>query len=280
MTANPNSKWNKLKERLITRWSQADFPGSKPRIQAGLILTDISKYLVLPVVLTITYNSCVKACAPVRSARVQVQVSRDSIVALSSKSQIIDFKRLGTLTGTFGQFAPGTVVKVRLQNSVETFQTAPVHAQVIDNGIGRELLGGVLLGDAVPDSTFERINITFRYVRDPRRQGVAVGLQARAMDLDGSLGLPAEQKEAFFTRSILTSAQGASGSRGDSGTGDFKETLFRALASGLIHEFGDASKVENSRAHVLVLRPGTEFLVELTDFFPGRAPGRSPGGTQ
>jgi hypothetical protein len=134
-------------------------------------------------------------------------------------------------------------------------------------------MGGTLIGDAISEANFERINITFRYVRDPNRENVAVPITARAIGLDGTLGLGANKKEGFFARAAIGSAnqtsQDIQSRKADSS--DFKQVLFRALAAGLVKEFGSESQVANNRAQVLTLNPSTVFFAELTDFFPGNS---------
>ena len=95
-------------------------------------------------------------------------------------------------------------------------------------------------------------------------------ISARALGLDGTLGLVAQKKEGFFTRSVVGSGHSAvQNAQGGGGSSDFKEILFKALTAGLVQEFGSASQVEKNRAQVLTLAPNSEFFVELTDFFPG-----------
>ena len=166
--------------------------------------------------------------------------------------------------------APGTLVRLKLQNVVETYSTAPVHAQIVDAGLGQVLMGGSLIGDATPDNTFERITINFRFARDPSREGLAFSIAARALSLDGTLGLVATKKEGFITRSVLGSAGTSTQELSPRNTStELKDILLRALTSGLFQEMGNENKVEQARAQVLSLTPGTEFFAELTDFFPG-----------
>jgi hypothetical protein len=90
------------------------------------------------------------------------------------------------------------------------------------------------------------------------------------LSLDGTLGIVANKKEGFVTRSALGSANTATQQiQGSATSPDFKDILFRALTAGLVQEFGSATKVEENRAQVLTLAPETEFFAELTDFFPG-----------
>jgi hypothetical protein len=201
------------------------------------------------------------------------QVSRELDRNDTSKSQIIDFRTRGTSSTIKGaaKRSPGTLVRVKLLNVVETYSNAPVHAQIVDSGLGPNLMGGTLIGDAVSDSSYERISISFRYARDPYREAIALPISARALSLDGTLGIEAQKKEGFFTRSAIGSAgtatQGLQTGNGDSN--DLRQVLFKALTAGLVQEFGSSAQVEKNRSQVLTLSPGQEFFAELTDFFPG-----------
>jgi hypothetical protein len=217
------------------------------------------------------YNSLQSPKRPPQSKQsLQQNQSRNA----ESKSQIIDFgshaKGGGGSIAGVPRRSPGTLIRLKLQNVVETYSTAPVHAQIVDAGLGSGLMGGSLIGDATPDSTFERITINFRFVRDPSREGVAYSIAARALSLDGTLGLVANKKEGFVTRSVLGSANNSSQDlQGKSASPDLKDILLRALTSGLFQEFGSSSQVERNRAQVLTLQPSTDFFAELTDYFPG-----------
>lgn len=266
---NPNSPMNKLKSNLLSRWSAEDYPGAQPRFQLVLFGKDIAIFLLLPIFAIIVFKSC-EGAGPTRKRPAPASTANRSYSGGDGgKSQIIDFKVKGQSGGYFGisKRSPGTVVKVRLLNVVETYASSPVHAQIVDAGLGNGLIGGTVIGDAVGDSNVERINITFHHVRDPNRSGFAIPIAARALSVDGTYGLIASKKEGFFARSALGSAQPGQLPGGDNS--DFKQVLFRALTAGLMQEFGSAAQVERNRAHVLVLQPNTEFLVELTDYFPG-----------
>jgi hypothetical protein len=271
---NPNSPIKRLKSHLRMRWSLEDYPGAEPRFQMILFAKDIAIFILLPVVSVITFKAC-QIGLPTRQHTSQQQSPMNSANFDTGKSQIIDFrsrKGLSPLAG-IAKRAPGSLIKLRLLNVVETYSTAPLHAQIVDIGLGQRLLGGSFIGDATPDSNFERINITFNYVRDPNREGVAVPVVARALSLDGTLGLVAAKKEGFFTRSVLGSAGSASQATASqtTDTSDFKLVLFKALTAGLMKEFAGESQVARNRSQVLTLSPGAEFFAELTDFFPGNS---------
>lgn len=271
---NPNSPISRLKKGLLTRWSAEDHPGAEPRFQITLFAKDVGIFVLLPALAILLFKSLENiATAPRRIA----PIPRDYGEASRSgdiQSQIIDFQ--GGVRGSSGvsgsKRSPGSLVRVRLLNMVETFSNVPVHAQIVDGGLGRTLIGGTLIGDAVSDTNFDRINITFKYAKDPNREGIATPISARALALDGTLGLIAKKREGFFARSAIGSASSTNQDlqgRGGSDTGDLKQVLLKALTAGLFQEFGSETQVEKNRAQVLTLAPGNEFFAELTDFFPG-----------
>lgn len=269
---NPNSPLNRTKRTLVERWSGEDYPGAEPRFQLRLFAKDVAVFVLFPTVVLLVAQS-VQGGKDAKKRPV-VALKRELGRGEENHSQIIEFDRSakgGKGTGnSFGvqKKAPGTLVKIRLLNVVETYSTAPVHAQIIDRGLGSTLVGGVLIGDANPDSTYERINMIFRFVRDPSRDNIAIPISARALSLDGTLGLSATKKEGFFARSAFASAASAQDTRGGSTT-DLKEILVRALTIGLTQEAGSVAQVERNRSQVLTLQPKSEFFAELTDFFPG-----------
>lgn len=269
---NPNSPFERLKRNLKIRWSAEDYPGAEPRFQLQLLAKDLGIFVLLPLLAVFIYRSATIEKTPQRKFP---KYSNQTNQTGAPSSQIIDFGSPNSGTSGnagfgYGKKSPGSLVRVRLLNVVETYSTAPVHVQVVDRGLGERLLGGTLIGDATPDPNFERINITFRFARDPNRDSIAAQISARALSLDGTLGLEAKKKEGFVTRSAIGSAYNSSQSIKVSETNaDFKEILFRALTSGLIQEFGSSAQVEKNRSQVLSLSPSTEFFAELTDFFPG-----------
>jgi len=276
---NPNSATNRIKRNLFDRWSVEDYPGADPRFQVGLFVKDIAAFILFPVVVLVIAKSCENASSSTtKKSSTAQQTKRDQARGDIGKSQIIDFVSKGKGSGGtssigfgFSRRSPGSLVKVKLMNVVETYSTAPVHAQIVDSGLGQNLMGGTLIGDANPDPAFERISITFKYARDPNRDNVAAPLSARALSLDGTLGLNATKKEGFLARAAFGSAtQTAQEGQGKLGSDvDFKSVLFRALTAGLVQEFGSGAQVEKNRSQVLTLQPSTVFFAELTDFFPG-----------
>lgn len=269
---NPNSPLNRTKRSLLERWSAEDYPGAEPRFQIRLFAKDVAVFVVFPTVILLLAESF-QGGVGAKKRPIPV-VRRDLGRGEENRSQIIEFdpkKTDGKSSGnTFGvqRKSPGTLVKLRLLNVVETYSTAPVHAQIIDRGLGAGLVGSVLIGDANPDPTYERINMTFRFVRNPSRDNVAIPISARALSLDGTLGLNAIKKEGFFARSAFSSAAAAQAANGGN-TSDLKEILIRALTVGLAQEGGNLAQVERNRSQVLTLQPTSEFFAELVDYFPG-----------
>ena len=144
-----------------------------------------------------------------------------------------------------------------------------MHAEIIDSSLGQNLIGATIVGTATPESAYNRINIAFTYVRDSN--SLAIPIKAHALSLDGTLGLNAQKKEGFFARAALDSSNSASqGSQNKIGDQGLDGMIARALASGLLQEFGSASQIARNHAQLLTLRPMTEFYVELTDYFPSQ----------
>lgn len=271
---NPNSPISRLKSALQLRWYDGDYPGGEKRFQPRLILKDIGIFVGLPAAALFIANSCERIMSVPKKGKV-AQSSQNTKTSEVSKSQIIRFVT-NSSPGTGGspgapKRSPGTLVRVKLLNSVETYATAPVHAQIADDSLGIQLKGGTLIGDASPDSNYNRISITFKYARDPNRAGSAFSLSARALSLDGTLGLDAGKKEGFVARAGIGSAANMS-QEGKPGNGaDLQSLLLKALTAGLFQELGSESQIAKNRSQVLTLTPGSEFFAELTDFFTGSA---------
>lgn len=269
---NPNSPWARLKRRLNLRWASEDYPGAEPRFQITLFAKDIAIFILVPILSVVLFKSCeVAMTGQNRKPTFQRSAITNDQLQGGSRSQIIDFK-IGPTGGAGGvaKSAPGTLVKVRLLNVVETYSNAPVHVQIVDTGLGQKYFGSTIIGDAVSNTNYNRIDMTFRYVRDKFSPNVAFSISARALSLDGTLGVEARKKEGFFARSALSSTGTATQDlqNGNEGS-DLKNIIARALTAGLLQEFGSDSQVERNRAQVLTLRPPAEFFVELTDYFPG-----------
>lgn len=268
---NTNSPIAKLKKFLNARWEREDYPGSKPRFQLGLFAKDAAIHVLPVIVIVFLLESCQSAFSGPKKNTSQRSENAPSDFQ-ETHSQIIDFRvatRNSPLSG-IAKRSPGTLVKVRLLNVVETYSSAPVHAQIVDAGLGRNLVGSTIIGDATSDSNFDRIEINFRFVRDQRSPGVAIPITARALSMDGTLGVAARKKEGFFARAALgSSGSAAQDTQGKIEGSDLKTMIAKALTAGLLQEYGNESQIAKNRAQVLSLQPASEFYVELTDYFPG-----------
>ncbi|MGE0632373.1 MAG: hypothetical protein AB7O96_08200 [Pseudobdellovibrionaceae bacterium] len=267
-----SNAFKKQRERLLKRWSEEDYPGGTPRFQLSLLVKDIVIFCLIPICAIVFYK-IVEASVSGPSKPTEKRRTETKQEANEKHSQIIHFQSQGSGSGAmaFSKRAPGTIVKVRLLNVVETFSNAPVHAQIIDNGLGREFIGATLIGDATPESNSGRIKIDFKFVRHPRRMDLAVPISARAMSLNGTFGLDAAKKEGFFARAAIRSAaNNNAGNDTGNDNQDFKTLVARAVAAGLMQEFQSEASVAHNNAQVFTLKPMTEFFVELTDYFPGQ----------
>lgn len=269
---NSNS-FQKQREKLLKRWSEEDYPGGTPRFQLALLAKDVVVFCLIPICAIVFYklveSSISGPAKPKDRRRIETKTDRNE-----KHSQIIQFQATaggGKGGPGFSKRAPGTLVRVRLMNVVETFSNAPVHAQVMDAGLGREFTGATIIGDATPESGSGRISINFKFVRHPRRIGIAVPISARALSLDGTYGVNGTKKEGLFARAAIRSAAN-NPSTVDAGAdnGDFKTLVARAVAAGLMQEFQSEATTAHNNAQVLTLKPMTEFFVELTDYFPGQ----------
>ena len=270
---NPNSPTNKIKASLKERWSAPDHPGAEPRFQVLLFAKDVAIFVFLPALAVFMFKSCDNSNLTEGKTKPKRQ-AREEITDNSMRSQIIDFT--GSSKGKAQSFgiskrAPGTLTKIKLLNQVETYSNAPVHAIVIDNSLGPNLRGATLIGDASPDATFERINITFNLLKHPTNRSVAVPIAARALSLSGTLGVNARKKEGFFARAALGGAKsGIANMQGnDESKQSLKDALLKIFASGLLQESNNSATIEQNRANVLVLDSSQIFYAELTDYFPG-----------
>jgi hypothetical protein len=267
---NVNS-FNRNKERLLSRWMEEDYPGGTPRFQLALLAKDVAIFCLVPLAAIVIFK-IVESSLSAPARQPERRRAESNFDRPEKHSQIISFNgRVGAGGSPYSKRAPGTLVKVRLMNVIETLTNAPVHAQVVDYGLGKEFIGGTLIGDATGDPMSGRVNITFRFVRHPRRADLAVPLSARAMSLDGTFGISASKKEGFFARAAIRSASNNPNSV-DAGADkeDMRTLLARALAAGMMQEFQSEASVAHNNAQVMTVKPMTEFFVELTDYFPGQ----------
>jgi translation initiation factor 1 (eIF-1/SUI1) len=266
---NPNSPWNRLKANLAARWKAADIPGMEPRFQLSRFGRDVATFVILPI-FAVFVSKALSAEGSQKKGK--NQDGRKVTIQEPSHSQVIEFlkpKGIGRVGSVVGKRAPGTLVRLRLLNQVEAYSSTPVHAQILDEGLGGRFRGGVLIGDGASDAGFQRINVTFRVARDPNSQGIAFPVAARALSLDGTLGIAALKKEGMFARSVYGSAvAGKEDSQGAIDNLDLKSIVIKALSAGLLQEFGAGAQVVKNRSQVLMLKAGTDFFAELTDYFP------------
>lgn len=266
---NVNS-FNRNKERLLSRWMEEDYPGGTPRFQLPLLAKDIAIFCLVPLAAIVIFK-IVESSLSAPARQPERRRAESNFDRPEKHSQIISFNgKVGAGGSPYSKRAPGTLIKVRLMNVIETLTNAPVHAQVVDYGLGKEFIGGTLIGDATGDPMSGRVNITFRFARHPRRLDLAVPLSARAMSMDGTFGINASKKEGFFARAAIRSASGNPNSV-DAGADkeDMRTLLARALAAGMMQEFQSEASVAHNNAQVMTVKPMTEFFVELTDYFPG-----------
>ncbi|RYZ77891.1 MAG: hypothetical protein EOP05_00230 [Proteobacteria bacterium] len=256
-----------LKERLANRWCREEFPGGTPRFEPKLVAKDIGFFVLLPTIVALAVravSSTPMTSKPKRTAPAELSDQKQSV------AQVIDFSRSMSVAMRSGVSSAartaGTLVKVRLLNTVETFAEAPVHARILDAGLGSTFQGGTLIGQAVSDPASGRIKIDFSLAKYPHTDSSAAPMAARALSLDGTLGIEGSKKEGFFARATLRS--GSSNKIAVDDTGDFKTLVARAVANGLMQEFTEEMSSKSAKAQVMMLAPGVEFFVELTDSFP------------
>jgi len=179
-----------------------------------------------------------------------------------------DGKVGGVSRGAVTRASSGTLVRVRLLNSLETFDTVPVFAQVVDFALGQSFYGWTLIGDATGDGNVARIKMGFRNARSPRGNST-LEIGGQALSLDGTLGVKAEKVEGMASRAMIGSAKSAGGGIANSfkGSGDLSSILMRALLTGLETEITSDLGSAYNRSTALRLKPGQEFFVQLTENF-------------
>lgn len=272
----PNHTFQKQKERLLKRWYEEDYPGATPRFQLSLLAKDVAVFFLIPVCAILFFKMVESSLSePIKSTERRKADSKFD--RPEKQSQIINFQSQNANFGSgknnypFPRRSPGTIVRVRLMNVVETFSNAPVHVQVMDTGLGSELRGATIIGDASSESGSGKITMNFKFVRHPKRIDLAMPISARALSLDGTYGINGSKKEGIFARAAIRSAANNPNIVDDSAdNGDFKTLVARAVAAGLMQEFQSEASTAHNQAQVLTLKPMTEFFLELTDFFPGQ----------
>jgi len=162
----------------------------------------------------------------------------------------------------------GTLVRVRLLNTLETFDTVPAFVQVVDHSLGSSFYGWTLIGDASGEGDSGRIKMNFRTLRSPKGN-TSRELNGQALSLDGRLGIRAQKSENFTNRAFIGSGKGAAGGLSGSGnsSGDLASLLVRTLLRGLETEMSADLGTAYKNAVTLKLSSGHEFFVQLTESF-------------
>lgn len=266
-----STKYLRIKQYFKKRWYGTDIPNSEPAFQTNVFLKDVVIFGCIPISAFLIGTFIYKL--DFKSLKKDPRQNNFSARNNELRSQVLNFggsigsMRSGNVVSV--KKAPGSLVKVRLLNRVETFGAVPVHAQIIDSGLGKEFLGGLVIGDAQSDSNTNKIKIEFRLARYPNRSDVAYQLHGHALSLDGTLGIDAIKKEGIFARSALRA--GTNVSTPQNGNQDLRSALIQILLGGAAQEINSSSQVEVNRSQVLTLSPSTEFYIELTDYFPGHS---------
>jgi len=179
-----------------------------------------------------------------------------------------DMRRGGSGNRGIVRASNGTLVRVKLLNSLETFDTVPAFAQVVDYGLGQKFFGWTLVGDASGDGNVDRIKMNFHLARNPQGNA-SLDLSGQALSLDGTLGVKAEKVEGFSNRVMIGSAKSGGNSIANSvrGNNDLSGLLLRALFSGLQTEISNDLGAAYNRSAALKLDPGQEFFIQLTENF-------------
>lgn len=267
---NPNSFFNRSKKFWNNRWITQDSPQTEPRFQINLLLKDVLLFIGLPLSAIIFVKLIEKSLSSASVRKNSVRLSPKDYKFEAGKSQIVDFKKPGSGSIVIvGQKAPGTLVKVKLLNVVETFGNVPVHVQIIDDSLGKKWTGSTIIGEASSDDDIEKIKINFILVKSAYESGLAKSIKARALMLDGTYGIEAKKKEGFFARAVFGSSSAATQENLNLGNENkVNDLLIRALAGGFLKEATQSANVWQRKSQVLTLNPGEVFFVELTDYFP------------
>ena len=193
----------------------------------------------------------------------QVPVQEGSLVI-----HFKDGKQGGGSRGSVTRASSGTLVRVRLLNSLETFDTVPAFVQVVDYALGNSFYGWTLVGDASGDGNVDRIKMNFKSARSPRGNST-LEIGGQALSLDGTLGVRAEKVEGMTSRALIGGAKTAGGGIANNfkGSGDLSSLLLRALLTGLETEITSDMGAAYNRSAALRLKPGQEFFVQLTENF-------------
>ena len=261
-----------LKERLLKRWSDGDYPGAQKRFQLRLVGKDFGIFVLIPLMSILIVKMVEASINAPNPARKSVKQETNG-TNLEKTSQIIVFdKARGGPSRGGGQLrSPGTLVRVRLLNTTDVASTSPVHAQVLDYSLGREYFGGTAVGEASFESATGRVKIEFKFARSRSNIATVSGLSGRALSLDGRFGVEGIKKEGLFARSALKAGSSIPVQENSSeDRPDFRSQIIQAIASSFIQEFQGEAGLAHAKSQIISLKPNLEFFIELTDYFPGK----------
>jgi len=199
-----------------------------------------------------------------------VGLSEEELKNRPDGPQVISFRSLESPSGLNTAKilrSKGSLIRVRLLNTIETHENVPVFSQIIDYGLGTHLYGKTLIGEATGDGSIDRIKISFHTLRIGDYS--AKDLSGHALSLDGTLGLAAKKKEGLFERSIVGSSRsGVGNSVSQDQLGEsLQGFLLGALLRGIQTELRSDIESEYNNSTVLTLEPGVEFFVQITENF-------------
>lgn len=264
-------------ENLSKRWMRKQLPTSdKETLDRDLLRQDIllgGGVFVVGVLLCLLVVRCTRPSESQKAPKPSEAAQGAHRPGEEEPDHMIYFpgsqKTTQVKIGASSALPRGTLVRVRLLNSLQTFETVPAFVQIVDYALGRSRYGATLLGDAVGDASIERIKIAFNTLKLPR-PARSVEIEGQALSLDGTLGIRAEKLEGFMGRALTSGAQaGTAGLGGLEGgvKGDLNQFLAKALLSGLQTELSSDLSAARNRGIALSLDPGVEFYVQLTTDF-------------
>lgn len=160
----------------------------------------------------------------------------------------------------------GTLVKVRLLNKLEAFDSVPVFAQITSHALGSKYFGAALIGTASGDGSVGRIKMTFSSLKPKNTSIAPFDFEGQALSHDGTLGVRATKLEGFGSRALITGSQDLLSSDLSTGKqGGLAGLLAKALVKGLQQESSKNLDTFSKSASVLSLPAGTKFYVQLTE---------------
>ena len=277
-------RWSGFKESILARYRYNLTPDGESSFSLEALMLDIFLVVVLPliVMMSIQYFNKPRDSAgnagdgKNQNGEIQTAEGADPRAGFS---QIIDFDK-SDKGGVFGGGkaslngaelrSPGTLVRAKLLNNVETYSAAPVHAQIIDYALGKRFYGATIIGEATPDTTYDRVLFRFTTVRPEFSNSISYSIDAVGLSLNGTIGLNANKKGDLIERGSLSAGVAATGGGGDGNSKDLKGLLLQALSTGLKTELNSDLSADRARAQLLTVEPYTEFYVELKGEFPSR----------